>query len=84
MNRDQSNNRRRQAQPNVEPRLTAGAGRDSMSAMRLGATLMVAIGSLCSSLPLMAHHSFAAEYDSRKTITIHGVVQKVAWMNPHA
>ena len=32
----------------------------------------------------MAHHSFAAEYDSRKTVTIHGVVQKVAWMNPHA
>ena len=32
----------------------------------------------------MAHHSFAAEYDSAKTITVKGVVQKVAWVNPHA
>jgi Family of unknown function (DUF6152) len=52
--------------------------------MRFGLTFAVVFGLLCSSLPLTAHHSFAAEYDSRKTITIHGVVQKVAWMNPHA
>ncbi len=52
--------------------------------MRLGVTFAFLIGLLGSSVPLMAHHSFAAEYDSRKTITIHGVVQKVAWMNPHA
>src|SRR5580698_7731697 len=55
-----------------------------MAPMRIGATFAIAIGLLYSSLPLMAHHSFAAEYDSRKTITVHGVVQKVAWMNPHA
>ena len=52
--------------------------------MRIGATSAIVFGLLCCSVPLMAHHSFAAEYDSRKTITIHGVVQKVAWMNPHA
>jgi hypothetical protein len=52
--------------------------------MRLVSTLAIAIGALCCSLPLLAHHSFAAEYDSRKTITVHGVVQKVAWVNPHA
>jgi hypothetical protein len=52
--------------------------------MRLGALLVMAVGLFCSSLPLMAHHSFAAEYDSKKTITVHGVVQKIAWMNPHA
>jgi hypothetical protein len=55
-----------------------------MTAMRFGAIVVTAVGLLCSSLPLMAHHSFAAEYDSKKTITIHGVVQKIAWMNPHA
>jgi hypothetical protein len=49
-----------------------------MSAMTIGATSLAVFGLLCSSIPLMAHHSFAAEYDSRKTITIHGVVQKVA------
>jgi len=52
--------------------------------MRFGAALLIVSGLFCSSLPLMAHHSFAAEYDSRKTITIRGIVQKVAWMNPHA
>src|SRR5215469_3271736 len=31
-----------------------------------------------------AHHSFAAEYDSNKQVTIKGTVQKVSWVNPHA
>src|SRR3984885_15388771 len=52
--------------------------------MRFGAKLVLAFGLLYSSLPLLAHHSFAAEYDSKKTITIHGIVQKVAWVYPHA
>lgn len=30
-----------------------------------------------------AHHSFAAEYDREKTITLKGTVTKVEWMNPH-
>jgi hypothetical protein len=52
--------------------------------MKFGAKLAIAMGVLCSSLPLLAHHSFAAEYDSKKTITVHGTVQKVAWVNPDA
>jgi DNA/RNA endonuclease YhcR with UshA esterase domain len=31
-----------------------------------------------------AHHSFAAEYDNNKQVTVKGTVQKVAWVNPHA
>jgi len=31
-----------------------------------------------------AHHSFAAEYDSNKQVTVKGTVQKVSWVNPHA
>jgi hypothetical protein len=31
-----------------------------------------------------AHHSFAAEYDGNKAVTVKGVVAKVAWVNPHA
>ena len=34
-------------------------------------------------LPLLAHHSFTAEFDSSKTVTLKGVVSKVDWINPH-
>ena len=31
-----------------------------------------------------AHHSFAAEYDASKPITLRGVVTRMDWVNPHA
>ena len=34
--------------------------------------------------PLVAHHSFDAEYDSKKTTNITGYVTKLDWSNPHA
>ena len=34
--------------------------------------------------PIAAHHSFDAEYDSKKPINISGIVTKVDWVNPHA
>ena len=39
---------------------------------------------LLAAIPMAAHHSFAAEYDSAATITLRGVVTKVEWTNPHA
>ena len=33
--------------------------------------------------PVLAHHSFAAEFDRRRPITLQGVVSKVEWQNPH-
>ena len=38
---------------------------------------------LAASLPLSAHHSFAAEYDDSKPVKVTGVVTKVEWLNPH-
>jgi hypothetical protein len=39
---------------------------------------------LLSVRPAVAHHSFDAEYDSKKTLNISGTVTKVDWVNPHA
>jgi hypothetical protein len=39
---------------------------------------------LAIALPLAAHHSFEAEYDFNKTMTLKGTVTKMEWMNPHA
>lgn len=49
----------------------------------LQAVLVAGIGLLAATLPLAAHHSFAAEFDSAKAITLEGVVTKLDWMNPH-
>ena len=43
----------------------------------------IVVGSLVWAAPLPAHHSFAAEYDSKKPIKITGTVTKVEFMNPH-
>src|SRR5258708_38991477 len=32
---------------------------------------------------MFAHHSFGAEYDANKPITLTGVITKVEWTNPH-
>ena len=51
---------------------------------RFGAGLITVFGLLLAALPMLAHHSFAAEYDSNKPVMVKGVVSKVSWMNPHA
>jgi hypothetical protein len=45
--------------------------------------LAAGFGLLIASTPLLAHHSFAAQYDSNKSKTIKGTVTKVEFMNPH-
>lgn len=51
--------------------------------MKARLTLMIGLVGLIV-VPALAHHSFDAEYDSTKTLTITGYVTKVDWVNPHA
>ena len=45
-------------------------------------TLFVA-GTLLAAIPLMAHHSLSAEFDTNRPISFTGTVKQVDWMNPH-
>ena len=44
-----------------------------------GAALLVA-----AAAPVMAHHSFAAEFDAKKPVKMTGTVVKMEWINPHS
>jgi hypothetical protein len=47
------------------------------------AVLAAGLGLVLAAIPLAAHHSFAAEFDATKSISLQGVVTKLDWMNPH-
>ena len=53
--------------------------------MKTRLSLIVAVALiLAAAVPVFAHHSFAAEYDSSKPTTLTGSVVKLEWINPHA
>ena len=47
------------------------------------AVLVLGAGLLLAAMPVLAHHSFKAEYDDNHPIMLSGTLTKVTWKNPH-
>jgi hypothetical protein len=45
--------------------------------------VLLMAGLLAAAAPVLAHHSFSAEFDANQKVTLKGVVTKIEWMNPH-
>ena len=54
--------------------------RSRLFAVVAGAAFAVA----AAAVPVIAHHSFAAEFDAKKPVKLRGTVTKMEWINPHS
>ena len=52
--------------------------------LRFRFVLAALLGLASAAVPVLAHHSFAAEFDRSKPVSLTGTVTKVEWANPHA
>jgi hypothetical protein len=53
-------------------------------APRRFAVLLAGLAVLVAAGPVLAHHSFAAEFDADRPVTVHGVITQVRLENPHS
>ena len=51
----------------------------TLTALAAAAVLVTAVV-----MPVAAHHSFSAEFDSTKSVTLDGAVVMMEWVNPHS
>jgi len=47
------------------------------------AALSAVVGFVLAAPGVIAHHSFAAEFDASKPLNLKGIVTKIEWANPH-
>ena len=53
--------------------------------MRTRPIIVIAgVAMLLAAIPMFAHHSFSAEYDQSKTVTLTGKMIQFDWVNPHS
>lgn len=55
-----------------------------MNRTRIVFCVLVSSGLIAAAGSALAHHSFAAIYDTEQSVTVTGVVTNVDWLNPHA
>jgi hypothetical protein len=52
--------------------------------MKIKPTLLLAVFILLTAIPILAHHSFATEYDTNKPVVLKGSVMMLDFVNPHS
>jgi hypothetical protein len=51
---------------------------------RIPGLAAAAVGILISTVPLLAHHAFTAEFDTKKPVKLRGTIAKIELVNPHS
>jgi uncharacterized protein DUF6152 len=52
--------------------------------MKIKPTLLMGVLVILSAVPLLAHHSFATQYDTNKAVVLKGSVMMLDLVNPHS